>query len=135
MDHTTQNVERVKCFLLVKWQERWLERNTTDDRADVPSDLSGACKFAALFAQALFGGEVVAHSDHCWVELDDGTTVDLTDGVDAEPYGYEPDEFLVCDPEFMYDDHCGEVPNVEFMESLDSCRPRVCRWLCEFKQG
>ena len=83
-----------------------------------PADLGGACKFAALFAQSLFGGVICANFDHVWVEVD-GRVLDLTALRADQIPDYNVDEAFMA--------------RTEFAESLESCRPRVERWAAEFR--
>src|ERR1035437_5037854 len=78
----SRNLQRAKRFALARWQER---ARLHDQGKEVPPDLAGACKFCALFAQELFGGELKANWFHVWVSLD-GNVLDLTDaqGVSVE---------------------------------------------------
>jgi hypothetical protein len=135
MRPTPENLSRAKSFLLERWKERWRERKGVADSPTEPENLSDACKFAALFARELFGGTIQANYNHCWVELRDGTVIDLTDGVDADLYDCTPEEFIEADPDFMDDVVDGDrVPNEEFWDSLESCLPRVKKWVADFRR-
>jgi hypothetical protein len=118
MEPTEENIARAKRFALAMWKERATERGL-----DSPRNLSSACKFCALFARGLFGGEVRANSYHCWIERG-GLVIDLTDGVDAETFGITPERLTRHNPRF--------ARNREFRESLRSCKPRVKDWLYRF---
>lgn len=103
-----------RAFLLARWNERAAELGRPST-----TSLAGACKFAALFAQSLWGGRVRANFYHTWLELADGAVVDLTecDGVTLfRPY--ERDLAFEREPEFA--------------ASLESCRPRVEAWLTQY---
>ena len=105
-------IERARGILRRGWAERAAELGRP-----VPADLSGACKFAALFAVAIFGGVLRANHGHAWSEVG-GSVFDLT----ACPGGAF--RAYVADPGFER--------RPEFAESLDTCRPRVERWVAEF---
>lgn len=109
---TPKNIEKATKFLARKWRERARERGH-----DLPCNLSGACKFVALFTQEVFGGDLEANWKHTWVRLN-GEVLDLTGGVDSTHY--------VKDRSFMR--------RREFKESLDSCRPRVAEWARLFRE-
>jgi hypothetical protein len=109
-------IERARAVLRRGWAERATELGRPE-----PVDLSGACKFAALFAVSIFGGTLRANHAHAWAELG-GDVVDLVAPSDATAAGrYTPD------PEFER--------RREFAESLDSCRPRVGCWVSESRRG
>jgi hypothetical protein len=117
---TTENVDRAKAFLLRKWRERAAERQHEE-----PADLSNACKFASLFAQRIFGGQLRGNWDHQYLILPNGQRLDLTEpsqnlaGIRAE--GRDP---------YRHDRRFWN--NRDHRESLASCRPRVDRWVSEF---
>lgn len=123
-------------FVLTKWQERAAERGLPE-----PRDLSMACKFAAAFAQGVYGGDIEANELHTWVRLN-GQVIDLTHTshdtqmlyrgevpesmkhyVDAHEVEmgelYSPDEHFMASPDFK--------------ESMASNRPRVEAWLVEYR--
>jgi hypothetical protein len=127
MQPTPDTVANVKTFLLAVWNERQHEFDRPKTH-----NLSGACKFAALFAKKLFGGTIEARPEHCWNKLPDGTTLDLTDQADAAKYDLTPEQLTTPDPEFMCDPD--GKPNREFHDALKSCLPRVNQWLERFKQ-
>lgn len=134
---TPENIARARQFIFEKWKERALERGEPE-----PRDLSRACKFAALFAAKIFGGEVVGHDFHIWDELSDGRALDLCGDADdvsqmrngripayAEAYARAwglslPSDIYAYDEDFMYSDG--------FNESLRSIAPRVDEWVREF---
>lgn len=138
---TPANIQKAKAFLLAKWRERAAESGGSE-----PHDLSRACKFAALFAQAIFGGKIMANDHHTWVILD-GRVLDLAeDAPDATlmrqgrlpEYAKEyannfnlkvPEdgafEVYKADPEFMR--------LAGFKESLKFNLPRINRWVDEFR--
>lgn len=143
---TAENVERAKAFVLKKYQERAAE--TGRER---PENLHAGCRFAALFAQAVFGGDLDFNHDHTWLVTDTrdydqphapADVLDLTDGVDVlydpyqdkwsdqEPTDEEWEDFYTSDEDFMYDED-GE-PNGEWWENTMSCAPRVKKWVKQF---
>lgn len=109
---TDEWIDRAKAFLKGKWEERHRELG----REGAPADLSGACKFASLFAQRLFGGRIVGNPQHQVVQLAAGRMLDFTDA-------YDPNTFY-HDKEFW--------DNPEHRESMKSCEPRVNDWVDEF---
>lgn len=104
---TSDNLRLAKEFLWQKWQERANELSLNS-----PADLSNACKFASLFAQRLFGGELRGNYDHQYV-VRNGEIIDLTDGT-----------------KLHHDKHFWG--NTEHQDSLASCVPRVEKWIQEF---
>lgn len=113
---TPENVDKAKQFIFDKWQQRAVEYG----REEVPFDLSGACKFASLFAQQVFGGNLKGNKLHQFVELEN-QIIDLTAGsrdVASMPTPYHHDK--------------GFWGNAEHMRSLRSCSPRVSDWANEF---
>ena len=111
----TPEIERARAVLRRGWAGRAAELGRPE-----PADLAGACKFAALFATAVFGGVLRANHWHVWAEVGGGV-LDLTvmPGEAARDYR--------ADPAFER--------RREFAESLASCRPRVGRWVAEFGRG
>jgi len=86
-----------------------------------PQDLSGACKFATLFAQELFGGNITGNWHHIFL-MNKGKKIDLIDGVGV-PIKYKK----LNDPVFL--------KSAEFKKSLSFCYPRVKKWVIEFISG
>lgn len=113
------NIEQARQFVWRKWRDRAAELGRAR-----PADLSGACKFASLFAQHLFGGHVRGNTDHQFVLLDDGQVIDLTAGA-ADVAG-------LADP-YRHDRRFWNNP--EHRASLVSCQTRVARWVAEFCQS
>jgi len=107
---TKANLTKARRFLLRKWQERAVERGL-----EKPETLHDACKFASLFAQWVFGGELRGNYDHQFVQLGK-QIIDLAEAQGERPYRHDPKFWL----------------NRQHRESLDSCRPRVARWVAEF---
>lgn len=133
------NTETMKSFLLRKWQERAAERHSP-----VPSDLTGACKFAALFAQMIHGGEIQAHEFHTWLDLG-GRVIDYCeDAADvqsmkngqihasAKDYAEAQGLDLDFEPSDLYDDSEDFRDSWDFKDSLESCHPRVQAWYEEW---
>jgi hypothetical protein len=111
---TDEWINRAKLFLKEKWEERHRELG----REGVPIDLGGACKFASIFAQKLFGGKMVGTAEHQALQLPGNRIIDLTDL-------YDPNTFR-HDKEFWM--------NPEHAESMKSCEPRAQQWADEFMQ-
>jgi hypothetical protein len=112
LDASAENVAAAAAFALERWRERAAELGLDD-----PQDLSGACKFCALFAKALFGGVVDGNFEHVFVRVDGGI-VDLSAAsadVAAmdEPYASDPDHL--------------EVEDLHY--SFGTCLRRVRSWL------
>ncbi len=112
---TTENIKLARQFLFEKWKERAVEKGYE------VSDLSNACKFASLFAQKLFGGKLQGNWNHQFVVSDSGQIIDLTDGAGLS----------VNDP---YKHDRSFWGNIEHRKSLQSCDPRVEKWVAEFMQ-
>jgi hypothetical protein len=113
---TPDNLRVARAFLEQKWRQRAHEL-----ARPVPRDLSGACKFAALFAQQVFGGRLQSNLDHDYV-LRAGVVLDLTNAVgvsSAQPYRHDRRHHL----------------NREHIESLELNLPRVESWVHEFLQA
>lgn len=129
----------IKAFLFDKWKERAREQHRPE-----PADLSGACKFAALFAKSILGGEIVANDFHTWL-VSSGEIIDLCsdardvqemkDGVFpsyavsyAEHHGLKvPDNVYTPDTTFMR--------SADFRNSIRSNIPRVNLWVKEWKNS
>jgi len=114
-------LDRAKTFLLEGWRERAKEKGKTE-----PKDLSGACKFASLFALEVFGGELRGNSEHQFVRYNSATILDLTEGssqsaawskAGVDPFEHDQDFWL----------------NDEHRDSLESCLPRVEAWLEQWR--
>jgi hypothetical protein len=105
---------RAKAFLSQKWAARAAELGHP-----VPTDLSGACKFASLFAQALFGGRIRGNWYHQFNELPSEEILDLTSGsAGSDDYTHDPIFWR----------------NTEHIQSLNSCTARVESWVMEFQK-
>lgn len=124
-------IEEAERFVLARWRDRAAERGEPR-----PSNLGDACKFASLFAQAVFGGQMRGNWHHQWVEIE-GRRIDLTNGVGLEnsndlrhtqiKLGASMEEVgWVSDP-FQHDARWWMNP--DHVESLNSCLPRVLRWV------
>lgn len=109
---TPEWIDKAKAFLWEKWRERATEMGRPE-----PTDLNTACKFASLFAQNLFGGEVRGNREHQFLDTDEGIRVDLTDNLTAPAHH---------DKRFWL--------NPEHRESMQSIEPRVRKWVEEFRQ-
>jgi len=77
---TSANLAAARLFLWARWCERASERADGKLRSP-PADLSGACRFAAVFAQLVFGGELAGNWYHLHCVSADGQRIDLTEGV------------------------------------------------------
>jgi hypothetical protein len=114
------NIAKAKAVALEGWRERARERGLDK----LPSDLSGACKFASMFAQRLFGGELRGNHDHQFLLLD-GAIIDLTDGS-------EELDRLRADGKDPYLHDRRFWGNREHKESMRSCERRVNAWTQKF---
>jgi hypothetical protein len=112
LDATAENVAAAAAFALERWRERAAELGQHD-----PVDLSGACKFCALFAKALFGGAVDGNYDHVFVRVD-GEIVDLS-AASADVAAME--EPYASDPEHL------ELEDLHY--SFGTCLRRVRSWV------
>jgi len=111
---TDEWINRAKLFLKDKWAERHKELG----REGIPGDLKGACKFASLFAQKLFGGKMVGSAEHQMLKLP-SRMLDLTDIYDPNTFQHDKDFW---------------ENNPEHEESMKSCEPRVQQWVDEFME-
>jgi hypothetical protein len=116
---TPENIARAKKFVMEKWIERARERY----EPRVPTDLSNSCKFSSLFAREIFGGRLRGNQAHQFVELADGTKVDLN--IDARDVRELGDHAHHHEDEVFWG-------NPEHQQAVDSCRPRVDQWIAEF---
>lgn len=116
---TAANIKRAHTFCLAQWQQRHLERHGEGGRAWMPTDLSSACKFTSLFAQAVFGGALEGNEDHQFVRLPSGDILDLnTASQDVVELGSKAHQH---DPAWW--------GNADHRKSMTSCQPRVEAWL------
>jgi hypothetical protein len=113
---TPENIQKAKEFVLGKWRERASEYGFEE-----PANLESACKFSSMFAQRVFGGRLEGNWDHQYLVLHNGRILDLTEGV-----GLDVEDSYLHDEDFW--------GNEEHEESMQSCLPRVERWVAEFKQ-
>lgn len=116
---TSKWIRLAKNFFMDKWRERAKETGRS-----IPTDLSGACKFGSLFAQAVFGGTLQGNYNHQFVVLDNGIRIDL--GEDAQ------DRLSFSDDGEWYNHDDAFFNNPEHLESMTSCKPRVQRWVKEW---
>jgi hypothetical protein len=128
LPHTAENIAAAKAFVLRKWVERFRERYpyiVADDPSRIPTDLSNACKFTSVFARSIFGGRLRGNWAHQFVEMEDGTIIDLNfDAADVKEIiddGRDPHE---------HDDLFWG--NAEHRDSVRSVVPRVKDWIKEF---
>lgn len=127
----------VDAFLLTKWQERATERGLP-----TPNDLSGACKFAAAFAQGIFGGKLEANELHTWLRngsinvdftKDSADTRDLIAGrVPASMQAYV-NHFKIEVPEDIYEADRSFMKSRDFKNSIQANHERVTDWVIEWK--
>ncbi len=110
---TPQNRLVAEKVLDELWAERALEL-----WGEVPLHRAGSCKFAALLAQKLFGGAIRGNLDHVFVQMTDGSVLDLNED--------QPD---VLEMEDKAHHHDGSVYGHDYRQSLASCLPRVEKWL------
>ena len=98
--------------------ERLWEERAEDLGRPPPQDLKGACKFGALLAYEVYGGEIEATWEHAWVRTDPPPLgwgiIDLP-GPPHEGFVYKPDRAFMQRPEWK--------------ESLGTCAKRVKRWV------
>jgi hypothetical protein len=113
---TEDNLEKVKTFVFQKWKERANDFNLSE-----PDDLSNSCKYSSLFVRHVFGGQLAGNSFHQFV-VKDGKILDIN--IDAK------DVKSLTNPHYHSEVFWG---NHEHQESLDSCKPRVEKWVAEFK--
>lgn len=122
---TPENIERARDFVLQKMIARHREKygHIAALRDKVPSDLSDTCKFSSLFARELFGGRLRGNQAHQFVELKNGQILDLNaDAADVARLGSHAYEH---EPLYFWG-------NPEHKDALESCRPRVEKWVAEF---
>lgn len=112
---TDKNVEKARDFVWKKWQERADELGRPK-----PKDLTGACKFASIFARYVFGGTLRGNADHQFLVID-GKVVDLTSG--------SSDVFALDEP-YRHSAHWWG--NRDHVYSLESAEPRASVWAAEF---
>jgi RNA:NAD 2'-phosphotransferase (TPT1/KptA family)/8-oxo-dGTP pyrophosphatase MutT (NUDIX family)/ribosomal protein L32 len=110
---TDEWINRAKLFL----KDKWAERHKELQREGVPTDLKGACKFASLFAQKLFGGKIMGNPNHQVVRHGMGF-IDLTDQFNPSTFTHDKEFWM----------------NPEHAESMKSVEPRVQEWVDEFMQ-
>lgn len=108
---TEEIVRAASDFVFEKWVERAKERGW-----ELPTDLSWACKFASLFAVCVFGGRMRGNDEHQYAVHPTYGIIDLTNGVMGREMGHD----------------AGWWANKDHVESMQSCVPRVERWVEEF---
>ncbi len=111
---TPEWLSKAKLFLSEKWKERAKELKRPE-----PTDLSGACKFASLFGKEIFGLDIQGNWGHQFNVTLDGKPLDLLGGQTG-------DVNYLHDKKFF--------GNPEHSKSIESCKPRVMRWVEEFRQ-
>jgi hypothetical protein len=118
---TPEAITRAKGVALQGWRERARERGYAEE----PTDLWGACKFASLFAQRLFGGDLRGNEHHQYLVLDD-VRIDLTE----DSLGLVELRRKHIDP---YRHDARFWGNAEHRESMASCAARVDAWVAAFR--
>mgnify|MGYP006352167655 CR=1 FL=1 len=113
---TDKNVAKARAFVWKKWRERADELGRPE-----PKDLTGACKFASIFARYVFGGTLRGNADHQFLVLADGKIVDLTSG--------SSDVFALEEP---YRHSSMWWGNRDHVYSLEAADPRASVWAAEF---
>lgn len=129
---------KIRDFLLVKWKARAAERGLNE-----PTDLSGACKFAAAFAKGVMGGEIEANEAHTWLkkgsqiidyteESQDTKTLSVGDApASMQPYF---DTYGIDVPENIYEPDNQFMRSRDFQDSMRANQPRVDSWIEEWKR-
>lgn len=102
-------------FALVKWKERAADLGWKE-----PSDLSNGCKFSSLFVQRIFGGFLSGNERHIFNEIE-GKTLDLN--------ANSKDVLTMDEP---YEDDGDSIYHPDYIDSLESCLPRVNDWIKGF---
>lgn len=115
MDASADNIAAAAAFAFERWRERASELGHDD-----PRDLSGACKFCALFAKALFGGAVDGNPEHVFVRVD-GAVVDLS--------AASADVAALEDP---YGTDVEHLENEDLTYSFGTCARRVRAWVAAY---
>jgi hypothetical protein len=115
IEASPENITAAAAFVFDRWRERAAELGHDD-----PRDLSGACKFCALFAKALFGGTVDGDFDHVFVRVD-GAIIDLSAasadvGTLDDPYGSDVEHLV----------------NEDLTYSFGTCARRVRAWMATY---
>lgn len=110
---TEYNIALAEQALDFLWHERQKERGYL-----VTPERSGSCKFAALLARELFGGQLAGNLDHVFVILSDGAVLDLN--------RHQPD--VVYLGEKAHFSFGRALHHYEYRQALSSCVPRVNKW-------
>lgn len=126
MTPTPEAVRRLQSFLRLKWAERAAE----SDRP-APKDLTGACKFASLLAQSVFGGMLRGNWHHQWLEHPSYGKIDLTEADGVEPHSARCAQ-AGCRWGSLERHDARFWGNREHKADLASIQPRVRRWVDEF---
>lgn len=134
-------IAAAQYFVGLRWAERQAERlaqsqaqhqiepdtSPAPPRAgSAPQDLAGACKFASMFAQRLFGGSLRGNGDHQYLQRDDGRIIDLcalaSDVAEIRRLGRDP---------YRHDRRW--FGNAEHKASMRSCEERVDAWVAAWQ--
>jgi hypothetical protein len=115
LEATDDLIDAARSFAFERWQEMAAERGTP-----APADMSGACKFNALFVKLTFGGEIQGNYDHVHAVVE-GRVIDLqADAADVKALAdpYRNDEDFIWDDDFAY--------------SIGTCLVRCQEWSRRF---
>jgi hypothetical protein len=117
IEPTEYNLKIMQKFCMDMWKKRAEER-----QVEVPKDLTNSCKFTSIFLRHFIGGEIGANECHQFV-IKDNDIFDLNkDACDVlnmkEPY-FQDYEF---------------IGNPEHIESIETCIPRIEKWIEVFHQ-
>jgi putative endonuclease len=134
-------IAAAQYFVELRWAERQAERLSrlqsqyqiepesspaSSLAGPAPQDLAGACKFASMFAQRLFGGGLRGNVDHQYLQRDDGRIIDLcalaNDVAEIRSKGRDP---------YRHDRRW--FGNAEHKASLRSCDERVDAWVAAWR--
>lgn len=134
-------IESARYFVGLRWTERQAERmaqlqaqfqiepepgSASLLAGPAPQDLAGACKFASMFAQRLFGGSLRGNVDHQYLQREDGRIIDLcalaSDVAETRRLGRDP---------YRHDRRW--FGNAEHKASLRSCEERVEAWVAAWQ--
>ena len=107
-----QTISIARDVIARLWNERCEERGTP-----ISDDRSGSCKFAALIAREIFGGQLAGNDEHVFVVLG-GVIIDLNrDQADVKDLGSEA---YLEDPLSLL--------HPDYRDAMGSCVPRASKW-------
>jgi hypothetical protein len=122
MSPSQHEIEKAKIYLLKKWKDRQIELGR-----DAPADLSGASKFASLFAKELWGGEVQGNEFHQYLVLGSHVILDLCEDSSSV-------NDLLLDGVDIYQNDALFIGSAEYVSSMASCNPRVQLWIADYSK-